>query len=127
MISVAVADLVHAKSIERFGGGKGLRDLGALEAALARPFQTFEGLDLFPNAAGKAAALMEGIIIRHPWIDGNKRTGLALTLFFLAKEGIALSATQDELYDMTIRVAEGKSDTEELRSWIEQHSVPWTH
>jgi death-on-curing protein len=71
MISIEMAELVHAKSIDRFGGGKGLRDQGALEAALARPFQTFGGEDLFPTTAGRAAALMEGIIIRHPWMDGT--------------------------------------------------------
>jgi death-on-curing protein len=125
MISIELAELVHAKSIDRFGGGKGLRDKGALEAALARPFQTFGGEDLFPTTAGKAAALMEGIIIRHPWMDGNKRTGLALTLFFLARQGLKLSATQNEIYEMTIRVAEGKSNTEELQTWIEAHTVPW--
>ena len=63
--------------------------------------------------------MLEGIIIRHPWLDGNKRTGLALTLFFLYKEGLRIEARQDELYDFTIRVAEGRSSTEEIQAWIE--------
>jgi len=64
---------------------------------------------------------MEGIIIRHPWLDGNKRTGLGLALFLLLRAGIRMRASQDELYDMTIRVAEGKSSVAEIQEWIEAH------
>jgi len=74
-----------------------------------------------PRPAAKAAALMEGIIIRHPWLDGNKRTGLGLALFLLLRAGIRMRASQDELYDMTIRVAEGKSSVAEIQEWIEAH------
>ena len=87
MITIALAERFHTRSIEEFGGGHGLRDKGALEAALARPYQTFGGEDLYPTVAGKAAALMEAIVIRHPWVDGNKRTGLGLALFLIARSG----------------------------------------
>jgi death-on-curing protein len=108
MITVAIAERFHERSIQEFGGGSGIRDKGSLEAALARPYQTFGGEDLYPTVAGKAAALMEAVIIRHPWIDGNKRTGLGLALFLLARSGYRLNATQDDLYEITIKVAEGK-------------------
>ena len=61
--------------IEKFGGADGLRDLGLLESAAARPYQTFGRSDLYPGALEKAAAIIESIIINHPFIDGNKRTG----------------------------------------------------
>ena len=70
MITFALAERFHARSIEEFGGAHGLRDRGAVEAALARPYQTFGGEDLYPSPAAKAAALMESVIIRHPWVDG---------------------------------------------------------
>lgn len=124
MITIEVAEKLHARSIEEFGGAKGIRDQGALEAALARPFQTFGGEDLYPSPAAKAAALMESILIGHPWLDGNKRTGLGLALFLLLRSGLRVDATQDELYTMTIRVAEGKSSVEEIQAWIEAHVRP---
>jgi len=124
MITIDVAEKLHIRSIEEFGGANGIRDQGALEAALARPFQTFGGDDLYPSPAAKAAALMESILIGHPWLDGNKRTGLGLALFLLLRSGLRVDATQDELYTMTIHVAEGKSSVEEIQAWIEAHVRP---
>ncbi len=123
MISIELAEKFHARSIEEFGGAKGLRERGDLEAALARPYQTFGGEDLYPTPAAKAAAIMESIIIRHPWLDGNKRTGLGLAVFLLLRAGIRLQASQEELYELTIRVAEGKSSVVEIQKWIEVRSI----
>lgn len=75
MITLARAERVHALLVAEFGGASGLRDPGGLEACLARPHQTFGGEDLYPDPVAKAAAMLESIIIRHPWLDGNKRTG----------------------------------------------------
>ena len=66
MITVAQAERAHAWLVAEFGGATGFRDRGALEACLARPYQTFDGQDLIPTAVGKAAAMLEGVIIRHP-------------------------------------------------------------
>ena len=121
MITVAQAERVHALLVAEFGGATGLRDVGGLEASLARPYQTFGGDDLIPTPTGKAAAMLESIIIRHPWLDGNKRTGYVLMELVLDEANIQLVATEDEKYAMTIRVAEGKSSAEEIRAWIEAH------
>ena len=123
MISLDLAEKFHARSIEEFGGAQGLRDQGALEAALARPYQTFGGEDLYPSPVAKAAALMESVIIRHPWLDGNKRTGLGLALLLLRKEGFRIEATQDELYELTIRGAEGRSSADEIGEWMQGRVV----
>ena len=96
-----------------------MRDEGGVEAALARPYQTFGGEDLYPTPEAKAGALMESIIIRHPWMDGNKRTGLGLALFLLRKEGLRVEATQNELYELTIGVAEGRISAKEIQEWLE--------
>lgn len=121
MITVSKAERVHALLVAEFGGATGLRDTGGLEASLARPYQTFGGQDLYPDAIGKAAAMLEGVIIRHPWMDGNKRTGYVLMELVLEEGAVQLYATEDEKYAMTIRVAEGKSSIEEIRRWIEAH------
>lgn len=60
---------IHYRLIETTGGGHGVRDLGALQAAAARPLATFDGDDLYPDIFEKAAALMESIIRNHPFVD----------------------------------------------------------
>lgn len=67
---------------------------------------------------------MESIIIRHPWLDGNKRTGLELALLLLRKEGLRVEASQDELYDLTIAVAEGRMSAEKIHAWLEPKLRP---
>jgi death-on-curing protein len=74
MIDIKIAIYIHDNLIDKFGGSKGIRDEGALEAALNRPYATFDGLDLYQTPIDKAAALFESVIINHPFVDGNKRT-----------------------------------------------------
>jgi len=83
MIDIKTAENIHNILIERFGGSKGIRDLKALDAALARPYATFDGIDLYPAIEEKAAALFESIIINHPFIDGNKRAAYVLLRLIL--------------------------------------------
>ncbi len=78
MISVQQALSIHKIAIEKFGGSTGIRDINGLESALARPFQTFGGEELYFTIEEKAAAIGESIIMNHPFIDGNKRTGYLL-------------------------------------------------
>ncbi|WP_262512383.1 type II toxin-antitoxin system death-on-curing family toxin [Adhaeribacter arboris] len=74
---------MHNLLIEEFGGAKGIRDLGALDAAINRPFATFDQQELYPNPVDKAAAIIESILINHPFLDGNKRTGYVLMRLLL--------------------------------------------
>ncbi len=69
---------IHDASIARFGGLAGVRDEGLLESALAQPWQTFGGRDLYPNDVEKVCRLAFGVIRDHPFVDGNKRVGTAL-------------------------------------------------
>lgn len=94
MISFAQAERVHALLVSEFGGASVLREPGGSEACSARPYQTFDGEDLYPGAEAKAAAMLESIIIRHPWMDGNKRTGYVLMELVLLNGGLELVATE---------------------------------
>lgn len=67
---------IHARLVSEISGTHGVRDLGLLESAVARPQATFEGNDLYSDIFSKAAALMESLIGNHPFVDGNKRTGM---------------------------------------------------
>lgn len=74
---ILLEDILHVYefSIARFGGSNSIREVGGLESAIARPFQSFDGNDLYPTIFDKAAALGESLTINHPFVDGNKRTG----------------------------------------------------
>ena len=74
---------LHRRVIEQSGGAFGIRDVGLLESAIAQPRMTFGGEDLYPSLLGKAAALGFSIIMNHPFIDRNKRTGHAETETFI--------------------------------------------
>ncbi len=113
---------IHYRLIETTGGSHGVRDLGALQAAAARPRATFEGDDLYPDLFAKAAALLESLIKNHPFIDGNKRTAIAAAGIFLHRNGCRLEADQDELYRFTMAMAEGKGKAKDAKDWLRTHA-----
>jgi death on curing protein len=88
---------LHEFSIKDFGGSSGHRDIGLLESAIARPFQTFNGLDLYPSPLAKAA-VVESLIINHPFVDGNKRTGILVMISLLLEYKIKIIADKQNLY-----------------------------
>jgi death on curing protein len=93
MFKIATVLALHDQVLNRYGGASGVRDSGLFDSALNRPFQTFGGEDLYPNPYHKAAAVIESIILNHPFIDGNKRTGFLLGASFLLDYNINLIAT----------------------------------
>ncbi len=123
MISVKEAEEIHKILVENFGGAKGIRDLAILESALARPFQTFSRKDLYPTVVQKAGALIESILINHPFIDGNKRTGYVLMRLFLNNNNLDIKASQDEKYNFVMEIASGKIKFEKIVEWLSNHTV----
>lgn len=101
---------IHRDQLELFGGAQGIRDLGLLASALAQPRMTFDREYLHGDRYAMAAAYMFHIIRNHPFVDGNKRTGLIAALVFLGLNGIAVDREQGELYELAIAVAEGRLD-----------------
>jgi death on curing protein len=122
---------VHQYSIANFGGSSGLRDKGSLESAIARPFQTFGGEDLYPSIFEKAAALGESLIVNHPFVDGNKRTGfLAMVALLedvvegdLVSSGFVLNATNEAAYDFCIKISTGEIKFDEIVEWLKNNSI----
>jgi death-on-curing protein len=113
---------LHARLIDETGGRHGLRELGLLESAAARPRPTFGGEDLYPDLFSQAAALMDSLIRNHPFVDGNKRTGIAAAALFLMANGYRLAAINPELEAFTRRVAEARPDLSEIADWLKAHS-----
>lgn len=121
MISVEEVEIIHNILIDKFGGSKGIRDVGLLESALARPFATFDGNDLYSNPIEKASAIIESIIINHPFVDGNKRTAYTLMRLLLLENGLDISSTQEEKYDFVISASKGEFRFEEIKKWIQSN------
>ena len=114
--------LLHARLIQLTGGGRGVRDVGLLDSALARPQATFGGADLYPDLWTKEAALAHSLVQNHPFIDGNKRTALAATGIFLGLNGYRLTASNDEALDFTRQVTTGRLGLEDMATWLRKHS-----
>ena len=113
--------LLHNQLTAETGGISGLRDEGLLESAIIAPFQTFDGMDMYPTLQQKAARLCFGLVKNHPFIDGNKRIGTHAMLVFLALNGIELRYTQKELSDIIISLAAGEIEFSDLLQWILAH------
>ncbi|MFB6273454.1 MAG: type II toxin-antitoxin system death-on-curing family toxin [Salinibacter sp.] len=113
---------VHAETLQQFGGTTGLRDEGRLESALSRPQNRYAFAD--PSLFELAAAYCHGIVRNHPFVDGNKRTGLLAARAFLFRNGHRLDPDEAEMVRVVERVASGEVSEEELAQWIEQNIVP---
>ncbi|MBK9105115.1 MAG: type II toxin-antitoxin system death-on-curing family toxin [Saprospiraceae bacterium] len=121
MISFEEATQIHELLIQKFGGSTGLRDPEALKSALTRPYQTFEGQDLYLTPETKAAAVLESIISNHPFLDGNKRLGFVLMKLILLEAGLSIRATHGEVYSFIIKVATGEHNINSITNWIKFH------
>ena len=118
-----VVDL-HRALLDRSGGATGIRDLGALESALAQPRATFGGTDLHPTAVPKAATLAFSLTLNHPFVDGNKRVAHAAMEVFLLLNGLELHGTVDEQERLMLDLAAGRLTREQLVTWLEDHVNP---
>jgi death-on-curing protein len=114
---------LHRKSIIDFGGSDGVRDRGLLASAIARPFQTFGGEDLYPTIYEKAAALGESLIVNHPFVDGNKRTGTLAMVSLLMSNDLRLTASSENLYTFIINISTGSIAFEEIVEWLKENTI----
>jgi death on curing protein len=115
-ISPAVAAAIHAEQIAEHGGGEGVRDLGLLDSALARPQNL--AVDDQPDLAALAAAYAWDIARNHPYTDGNKRTAAVVSETFLMINDCRLTATDAELVVAFLALAAGDLSEPDLADWF---------
>ncbi|MBN1148775.1 MAG: type II toxin-antitoxin system death-on-curing family toxin [Anaerolineales bacterium] len=113
---------LHARLVEETGGEHGLRDLNLLLSALGRPQTSFDGEDLYPDLFSKAAALADSLIRNYPFVDGNKRTGIAAAGLFLFRNGYRLTVANTELETFTIAIAQSQKTIEEIADWLHNNT-----
>jgi death on curing protein len=116
--------VIHTRVIHETGGSHGVLHPGALETALARPFTSFGGTDLFGDLWSKVAALIHSLIAFHPFVDGNKRTALVAADVCLRLNGYRL-VPSGEVEPFFWSVARGERSVEEITAWIQLRSEPW--
>ncbi len=121
-ISARLALSIHDEQIREHGGADGVRDLGLLESALARPRNAW-GYGITDFCA-LAAALGHGIARNHPFLDGNKRTAFVAVETFLILNGLELTAGDAESVVAMLDLAAGDMSEEEFAAWLREHSKP---
>jgi len=114
---------LHNMMHKATGGSAGFRDMGALESALYHAYATLEQEDLYPTIEAKAARQAYGIIRNHPFVDGNKRTGLFVMLVFLELNDIKLNFSQVELVKLGIGISDGTIGPDKTTEWIVNHKI----
>ncbi len=123
-LSVKDLELIHIQIIDASGGSQGTRDRGRLESAIASMQQEVFGEALYPTIFEKAAVLTRGIIADHPFVDGNKRTGVMAAVIFLNLNGYDTAAiTDQELEDFAVSIAVDHLDVPVIAAWLKAHSV----
>ncbi|BAZ42723.1 putative death on curing protein [Calothrix sp. NIES-4101] len=110
---------LHSRILKQSGGTEGVRDLGSLESALVQPEMTFGGQDLYPTLIDKAAALGFSLVMNHPFVDGNKRTGHAAMETFLVMNNLEIFARVEEQELVILSLAAGSLDRKEFTTWLE--------
>lgn len=115
---------LHRVLISTTGGATGIRDVGALESALAQPRATFRGVDLHASIVEKAAALCFSLVCNHPFVDGNKRVGHAAMETFLMLNGNEIDAPVGEQERVMLDLASGRLTCQQLTDWLGNHVRP---
>jgi death on curing protein len=119
-LTIDVILAIHDEQLAEHGGRPGIRDLGLLESALARPVNraAYAGA----NAFDLAAAYAFGIIRDHPFVDGNKRVAFLAAALFLLEHGWEITATDEAIVPEMLSLAEGGGEEGAFASWLSQNT-----
>ncbi len=124
MIFLNLEEVLHVAA-RTLGSEPGIRDLGLLESALARPQASAFGEAAYPTIHQQAAALLDSLARNHALVDGNKRLALAATIAFYGMNGMRLTLNNDQAYELVINVASGTlNDVPRIASMLEAGTEP---
>ncbi len=123
-IDTTDAMIMHDAQLVAHGGSSGIRDMGLLESALARPRNIWAYAEQKPSLARLAAAYAFGISANHPFVDGNKRAALVVSFAFLDVNGLEVCAAQEDAYLTILGLAVGEVAEDALAAWFERNTAP---
>lgn len=115
--------LLHPLMAEATGGDVGIRDEALLESAIENIYATFDGVELYPSKEEKAARLGFSLISNHAFVDGNKRIGIYVMLSFLELNGIKIWASNEDVVNLGLSVADGSANYDDILKWIQTHKM----
>ncbi len=113
---------LHRSLIEHYGGADGIRDIGLLHSAISMPQASYGGEYLHRDIFEMAAAYLFHIVQNHPFLDGNKRTGAASAIVFLALNDIEIENDEQGVVDLTLAVATGQAGKAEIAQFFRAHA-----
>jgi len=113
---------LHQSLVEHYGGTEGIRDVGLLQSALAMAQASYGGEYLHHDIFEMAAAYLYHIVQNHPFLDGNKRTGAASAIVFLAINDVEIDNDEQGLIDLTLSVATGQAGKTEIAEFFRSHA-----
>jgi death-on-curing protein len=113
---------IHSDQIKRYGGHAGIRDLELLKSAVAMPSVAVGGNYLHTDIYEMAAAYLFHIARNHPFVDGNKQTGVVASVVFLMMNGIELDADEEAFEKLALSVAEGRSSKTMIAQFFRNNS-----
>ena len=119
-LTVEIVKEIHSEAIAAFGGSHGLRDQALLESAVAAPQASFGGRSPYEDLVEVAAAYLFYLCRNHPFLDGNKRTGLGACLVFLRLNGIEPHPDGPAWEELTLAVAASVLDRNEATSRLRE-------
>ena len=117
-----MVEIFHGESLARFGGADGIRDEGLLLSALARA-ESIHAYEAEADAFRLAAAYCAGIVKNHPFIDGNKRTGVLSAVVFLGLNDIDLAFDEAMIVTMVYGLAAGDVQEDQFAAWLRAAAV----
>ena len=115
--------LIHSRVVDETGGLQGVRDRHAIASVVGQPQQVVFGKELYATLFLKAAVYARNIIAHHPFLDGNKRTGITVAAVFLEESGYRIEAREGEFYSLALHIAEDKWEYEKIAVWFETRAV----
>lgn len=111
---------IHDRLLAHHGGATGLRDLGLLQSALARPRQHYAYAKT-PDVVEMAALYTAGVVRNHPFVDGNKRTGFVIGVLFLELHGFDFKASEEDALQAVMALAAGTLDEARYTEWLREN------
>lgn len=118
--------MIHSDQICRYGGSLQIRDKGLLKSAVSMPKASFANQFAHKDIYEMAAAYLYHVVMNHPFIDGNKRTGTVCAIAFLKLNGINVKSSNKALADFVLAIAQGQKNKNEIAHFLKQHSEPST-
>jgi death-on-curing protein len=115
---------MHEETLSLTGGPEGVRDLGLLDSALARPKNLLAYSEEATSFAQLAASYAKEIVANHPFVDGNKRTAFTISLTFLRLNGLELTASKEDRVITFWGLAAGEITEVQLTQWFQNNTTP---